>query len=382
MLAHMLTFTALALFLPLIREDLQLSFTQGGVLGAAATFSYALGQMPAGFLADRFGAKRLFYLGLLGWSVMSLVFGFIHSFPLAVANQLVAGVFRALLFAPGLALLASSFGPERRATAMSFFWVGCFCGNIVLALAGPLLAAQFGWRAAYIFFAALGVVAVLGYFLSPAQATPHVAGRRFAVTDALALLRHGILWICAALQFVRFAVATAFNFWLPSLLVSDRGFSLQAAGLAVAMGSALTALGNPLGGYVSDRSRSPALVIGGSLAVLACSSAMLVLVDSIPMVWAVVAVNSLFMGLYFGPLFQVPLEALGTRAAGTAIGFGNFFANVGGLLAAYVLGVIKDHAGSFQWGFLGISALCIVGVALSVALARARASAVKPLSRC
>lgn len=376
MLAHMMTFTGLALFLPLIREDMQLSFTQGGVLSAAATFSYALGQVPAGFLADRFGAKRLFFLGLLGWSVMSLAFGLIHAFWLAVANQLVAGVFRALLFAPGLALLASSFGPERRATAMSFFWVGCFCGNIVLALLGPLLAAQFGWRSAYMFFAALGVVAVFGYFLSPPQAAPPGAGRRFAIADALQLLRHGILWVCAALQFVRFAVATAFNFWLPSLLVSERGFSLQAAGLAVAMGSALTALGNPLGGYVSDRMRSPSLVIGGSLAILACTSALLVLVDSIAMVWVVVAVNSLFMGFYFGPLFQVPLEVLGTRAAGTAIGFGNFFANVGGLLAAYALGVIKDHAGSFQWGFLGISVLCIAGVALSAVLARVRASAV------
>lgn len=378
MLAHMLTFTGLALFLPLIREDMQLSFTQGGVLSAAATLSYALGQMPAGFLADRFGAKRLFFVGLLGWSVMSVAFGLIHSFWLAVANQLVAGLFRALLFAPGLALLASSFGPERRATAMSFFWVGCFCGNIVLALLGPILAAQFGWRSAYMFFAALGVVAVFGYFLSPPQAGVHGTGRRFAIADALQLLQHGILWICAALQFVRFAVATAFNFWLPSLLVSDRGFSLQAAGFAVAMGSALTALGNPLGGYVSDRMRNPSLVIGGSLAVLACTSALLVLVDSIPMVWVVIAVNSLFMGFYFGPLFQVPLEVLGTRAAGTATGFGNFFANVGGLLAAYALGVIKDHAGSFQWGFLGISVLCIAGVALSVVLARVRASAAAP----
>ena len=378
MLAHMLTFTGLALFLPLIREDMQLSFTQGGVLSAAATLSYALGQMPAGYLADRFGAKRLFYLGLLGWSVMSLAFALIHSFWLAVVNQLVAGVFRALLFAPGLALLASSFGPERRATAMSFFWVGAFAGNLVLALLGPFLAVQFGWRGAYLFFAALGVVAVSGYFLSPPPAARHAAARPFAIAEALQLLRHGILWICAALQFVRFAVATAFNFWLPSLLVSDRGFSLQTAGLAVAMGSALTALGNPVGGYVSDRIRNPALVIGGSLAVLACTSALLVLVESIPLVWAVVAVNSLFMGLYFGPLFQVPLDLLGPRAAGTAIGFGNFFANVGGLLAAYALGVIKDHSGSFQWGFLGISVLCIAGMALSVVLARARAAAAAP----
>ena len=56
---HSLTFVGLALFLPLIREDLQISYAQAGVLSAAATLSYALGQIPAGFLADRYGPRWL-----------------------------------------------------------------------------------------------------------------------------------------------------------------------------------------------------------------------------------------------------------------------------------------------------------------------------------
>ena len=45
----------IALFLPLIRGDLNISFTQAGMLSVAATATYALGQIPAGFLTDRFG---------------------------------------------------------------------------------------------------------------------------------------------------------------------------------------------------------------------------------------------------------------------------------------------------------------------------------------
>ena len=108
---HGLTFSAIPLLLPLIREDLQISFTQAGMLSAAATLSYAFGQIPAGFLSDRFGPKRLFFIGLLGWSALSLCFGLIHVFWFALITQLVAGAFRALLFAPGLALLASWFPP-------------------------------------------------------------------------------------------------------------------------------------------------------------------------------------------------------------------------------------------------------------------------------
>ena len=56
----------IALFLPLIREDLHITFTQAGLLSVAATATYALGQIPAGFLTDRFGPKRLFFIGVIG----------------------------------------------------------------------------------------------------------------------------------------------------------------------------------------------------------------------------------------------------------------------------------------------------------------------------
>ena len=59
-LVHGITFSAIPLLLPLIREDLAISFTEAGLLSAAATLSYALGQVPAGFLADRYGPRRLF----------------------------------------------------------------------------------------------------------------------------------------------------------------------------------------------------------------------------------------------------------------------------------------------------------------------------------
>ena len=66
---------ALALFLPIIREDLSLSFTQAGTLSASALLLYALMQIPAGYLADRFGPKRVFFVGILGSTALALTFG-------------------------------------------------------------------------------------------------------------------------------------------------------------------------------------------------------------------------------------------------------------------------------------------------------------------
>lgn len=372
---HGLTFSGIALFLPLIRADLQLSFAQGGLLAAAMTLSYGLGQIPAGYLSDRYGPKRLFFLGFLVWSALSLTLGLIHSFWLAVANQLAAGAFRALMFAPGLSLLASWFPAERRATAMSLYTVGGFSGTILVSLGGPLLAMKLGWRYAFILLAALGIAAAFVFHAYGREKTRKPGGRAVSIREALHVFRHRILWVCGSIQFVRFSVVTAFNFWLPSLLVADRGFSLEAAGLVAAMSAALTAPSNALGGYVSDRIQNPPLVIGGSLAILAAASVLIVAVDSTALLLLVVAIGSVFLQFYFGPLFFVPMEVLGSRTAGTAIGFSNLFANIGGVLAAYGLGMARDAAGSFAWGFFGIGALCLTGACLSLVLARMRTRA-------
>jgi len=371
-LVHGITFSAIPLLLPLIREDLQISFSEAGMLSAAATASYALGQIPAGFLSDRYGPRRLFFIGLTGWSVFSICFGLIHVFWLALITQFFAGAFRALLFAPGLALLASWFPKERRATAMSLYMVGGFAGTIVLSLVAPLLTAHYGWRAAFMLLAAPGIAAAWAFRRHARENTHTRPLQQLTLTDILSLVGHPILWVCNGLQFVRFSVVTAYIFWLPSFLVIDRGYTVQTAGLIVAMSAAFTAPSNMLGGYVSDRLRNPPLVIGSALLVLACTSSLLVMVDAGPLLIAVIAVNSVFLQFYFGPLFLVPMEVLGARIAGTATGFSNLFANIGGFLTAWALGAIKDQTGNFSWGFTGISIVCMIGIALTAVLARMR----------
>jgi nitrate/nitrite transporter NarK len=301
-----------------------------------------------------------------------LGFALIHDFWLALASQFVAGAFRALMFAPGLTLLAAWFPPQRRATAMGLYMVGGFAGNIVLALAGPLLTDLYGWRAALMLLAVPGLIAALVFRAAATEQPRRQPASRLAPSEIAQLARHPVMWVCCGLQVVRFSVVTAFVVWLPSLLVADRGLSVQTAGLIVAMGAALTAASNMVGGYVSDRLRNPPLVIGGSFAVLACASTLLSTVESVPLLLAVIAVSAIFLQFYFGPIFLVPVEVLGPRIAGTATGAANLFANIGGFATAYAFGVVKDHAGSFAWGYRGIGVLCLAGVALSVVLTRVR----------
>lgn len=364
-----LAFGGIALFLPLIRDDLGLSFTQAGILSASSTLVYAFMQIPSGVLADRLGPRRLFLLGLAGTNVLAFALALLHDYWLVLANQAVSGLFRALVFAPGLLLMTALFPPGRRATAMGLYVAAGFSSNIFLNLLGPVLVKPLGWRGLFMIFAGGGLVILLLYARLGPEAPP-AAGAHVPLREVFRLFRYPVMWVLGAIQYVRLAVAFGLAVWLPTFLVEDRGRSLQVAGILVAVGSALTAPSNFLGGYVSDRLGNPLLVIGGSLSVLAVTTFLLVHVHQIVLLVLVIAVNAIFVQLYFGPLFAVPIELLGPQTAGLASGFGNFFANMGGFTFAYTLGAVKDATGSFAGGFYALAGMCVAGVACTVLLAR------------
>ncbi|MGI5282132.1 MFS transporter [Nonomuraea polychroma] len=365
-----LCFGGIALFLPLIRQDLGISPSQAGLLAAAGTFTYALMQIPSGYLSDRFDTKRLFVVGLVGTNLLSLTFALLDSFGWLVVNQAVSGVFRALVFAPGLLLISRQFAEDRRATAMGLYVAGGFSSNILLNALGPVLVGPLGWRWLMILFAGSGLLVLLA-FARLGDPAPHKADAKPPTwADAREILSHRAVWLAGFIQFVRLAVVTGIGFWLPSLIVEDKGFSLGVAGAVVAIGAAVTAPANFLGGWVSDRLGRPLAVVGVSLAMLAVTIFLIPFVDALPVLIAVIAVNSVFLQLYFGPLFAVPLQHVGTANAGLVTGFSNFCANLGGVAFAYGLGAFKDATGSFDAGLWALAGMCAAGLAVTGLIAR------------
>ena len=363
-----LVFGGVALFLPRIRADLGLTFAQAGTLSAASTFVYALMQIPSGYLVDRFGPKRLFFIGAIGTNILGATFALLDSYPWIIANQATAGFFRSLLFAPGLVLISSWFPPNRRATAMGLFVAGGFTSNIALNLVGPFLEARYGWRMPFFLFSGLGLLAALAYVRFARERTDSVAGRA-SVREALGLFRFKVMWVIGGIQYVRLSVALGLNFWLPTLLVDQKGFDLPDAGKLIALGALVAVPSNFIGGYLSDRLDRPLLVIAGSLVMLALTTALLAVVTSPALLVAIVCLNSMFIQLYFGPLFAVPAEMLGPRRAGISTGFSNFFANLGGFTFSFLIGALKDFTGSFNAGFYALCACCIAGIGLTMVLA-------------
>ena len=374
-----LSMGGIALLLPTIRKDLGLTFTQGGSLAAATTLVYAMMQIPAGYLSDRFSPKRLFCIGILGSTILALTFGLVRNYPQALANQTLSGFFRALLFTPGMALLTGWFPPSRRATATGLYLVGGASGSVIFNLLGPLLVARYGWRFSFISIASVGIIAILFLLRFGKDPPTTVERQKGNMLEALHLFRHKIMWVCGGIQYIRFGVVQGITYWLPSLLVNEKGLSLQLAGFIIAIQVVLLSPSNILGGYISDRLKNPFLVIGVSLGVLGITTGLMITVRSMILLVALIFINAIFLQMYFGPLFSVAVEILGVRKAGISIGFSNLFANVGGFSAIYLLGALKDTYGAFKPGFLAICGACFVGLALTLVLSRMRDNITVPI---
>jgi nitrate/nitrite transporter NarK len=185
------------------------------------------------------------------------------------------------------------------------------------------------------------------------------------------LLGEPIIWLASVVQFTRLAVTMALRFWLPSYLIADKGFTLEGAALAVGVGSAVSVVATLAGGQVSDRLGRPLVVIATSLAALAVCLATLTVVEDFIVLLLVITTLYVFVQAYSGSLFEIPLKRLGTAHAGTINGFGNFWANLGGLTLSFALGATKDATGSFNAGWLALSALCVLSI-VATGLMRSR----------
>ncbi len=366
-----LTLGAVALALPLIRSDIAMTFAQAGALSFATTLTYALGQVPAGLLGDRFGARRVMIVGLVGLNAATTLIALVTSYLGMLVVLVVVGALRALVFPPGLSLITAEFSTGRRATAMSLFMSAGFVSTLVVSLAAPPLIAVAGWRGVFAVFGVVGVLTAAVFALVSRTPDPHVArprAHRAPRTGLRRLLRHPVVWLAAVVQFTRLAVTISLRFWIPTYLVLDKGFSVAAAAVVVAVGSAISIAATLVGGHLSDRRKQPLRVISTSLVMLTIGLVLITTLDELAAVLVVVAVLFAFVQAYSGSLFEVPLRALGEENANVLNGFGNFWANVGGLVMSLALGIVKDVTGSFDAGWLTLAGLCAVALLATVGL--------------
>jgi len=370
---HAIPLAGLPLLLPLIRQDLQLTYTQVGSLASAGLLIYALMQFPAGYLSDRYSPRKLVVIGVLGLTGLSVLLAFSRQYWQVLVIQFFWGFFMSLEFTPAMSLFIRWFSPERRTTATTLPVVGTSLGILVVNFLFPVIVNHYDtWRLPFILFGVVGIVLALVLLILGREAVSGGTRAKFRLDVIREIFCYKQVWICYGLQFIRFSIVRGILFWLPTLLISEKQFTLQLAGTVIALQAIITGAFNVFMAYLSDRFKRPTMVIGISMVMLLVTTGLLVPLNSTGLIIVVIFVNAIFLQAYFGPLFTLAVEILGPDKTGISNGVSNMFAIFGGLVTAYLMGVLRDATGSFELGFYAICVLCAVGLILTLILAAVR----------
>ncbi|HLI58096.1 MAG TPA: MFS transporter [Solirubrobacteraceae bacterium] len=367
-LAFMASFSAWGLIAPLAKhfqDTLGLSSTATFFLTAVPVVLGSLLRVPVGMLTDRLGGRRMFALLLAASAVPAVLFGYAQGYWQLVGVGFLLGVTGAS-FAIGVPFVAAWFEPERQGLAVGIYGVGNV-GTAIAALSAPAIVHNWGrptlgWIAGGVLVGVAALVAAGG----------RDAPRRRPPAHYLETLRAGWrLYRLAVFYAITFGGFVAMALLLPKLLKDWFGYSLFQAGLRAAGFSIAGTLARPVGGWLADRVGAyPVLTL--AFAGVAVDAAVLAALAPSPRIVPITITCltlACCLGAGSGAVFKlVPHEF--PHEAGAAAGIVGATGGLGGFFPPLLMGIVKDHTGTYSLGFVGLLAATGFCLALAIWLIR------------
>lgn len=374
---HRVSYSAV---LPVIMKDLGISFAGAGLLLAAYMSAYSLLQAPSGTLSDRLGYGRLVPWFLLLMAVGMILFSFVADLVQAVVARFLMGVGGAMMFIPGLRLLAESFSKETRGTAVGAFSTAIGIGPLIALITMPILEQSVGWRGSFLIMTIPVFISALFIKLKIKPLTGPSSLRGDAVNSKESASGHSYIGILSNPQVWLISLATLlyaggfyglFTF-IPTYLFQVLNLPLVYAGLVSGLSMGLLTVGILLFGRLSDVLGRRKFVFGGCQIATALLLLLLIRTDGLLFSVALVGLIGLFMGAEFLG-YVIATESFPSAMRGAVTGVISMNVHVGALLFPVIVGYILDLTQSYSSAYVLISVLLIFGGALSLIVREAKA---------
>jgi predicted MFS family arabinose efflux permease len=250
-----------------LQHDLGINDGQAGGLVTAFMIGYFLTSPVFGWLGDRCSRKWLIAAGILVWSVGTILTGFAETFAMLVAFRVLVGVGEASYATISPSLISDSYAPAKRNNALTIFYVAIPVGAALGTIIGGIIAAKWGWRHAFIWAGAPGLLLALVMLpfaeLKRGQCGDQMTEAKKApsVRDILHLfcIRDFLLVVLGYTAYT-FALG-AFGVWGPTFLHRAHGIAVDQAGEFFGVVLVVAGLvGTLLGGFAATawQKRNPA----------------------------------------------------------------------------------------------------------------------------
>ena len=351
----------------LIQDELGFSAEQLGLLFSAFFWSYALLQIPVGWVAERFGAGRVLAGGLAVWACATMLVGVAQSFAALLVLRLLLGVGESAGFPCVSKLLATLVPVESLGTANGIVAFAYLFGPAVGAYCGGLLMVEFGWRAVFWIFGTLSLLWLLPWSRVEVARCPVQASAGIGPT-LHTLLRQPSLW---GTSLGLFSSNYTFYFmltWLPFYLVRERGFSTGEMASLTGGSYVVNALSALLTGWAIDRvARSghanlayKAVMVAAHVGSVACM--LCIALAAPPWALGAIFVYQVLSGMSSPGVFAMSQILAGPSASGRWVGIQNAVGNLAGVIAPALAGLLVKSTHHFTAAFLLAAIVSVLGL--------------------
>jgi ACS family glucarate transporter-like MFS transporter len=375
-----------------LSTEYRLSNVQFGLLSTALLIGYTLFQTPAGWLADRFGPRRVLTGGVLWWGVFTALTAAVPvsiGRPLAalIAVRFLLGAGEAIMYPASNQFVSRWIPTQERGAANGLIFAGVGAGSGLSPFLVIYTMAHHGWRFSFWVCALIGCATGVVWYLA-ARDTPqehqHVSpveltkiqcgltlGSRTDRTGGASspwpsILTSKDIWLVTASYFCYGYVAWIFFAWFYRYLSEVRGLNLKVSAFYGTLPFLAMALSCPLGGLLSDvLTRAAGRRVGRcGVAAFAIALAGVFLafgsrVDNARLASIVLAGGAGALYLSQSSFWSVSAD-IGGSYSGSVSGFMNMGAQAGGALTASLTPWIAAHYG-WTASFLVAAALCGIG---------------------
>ncbi len=338
---------------PLIKSEWMISDAQLGMLSGVVALMVGLLTFPLSLLADRWGRVRSLALMAVVWSLATLACGLAQDYQQMFIARFFVGVGEAAYGSVGIAVVLSVFPKRLRATLTGAFMAGGMFGSVLGMALGGAIAAQMGWRWAFVGMALFGLALGLLYPLVVTEA--RIAGGKRKLAPPRLSLRSlfGSVSLRSAYlgSGLQLFVCGAFIVWMPSFMNRFYGMSTDKAGAGAALVVLSGGAGMILCGMLSDRlcharpARKFALAIGYCLGSCMLLSAAFSLAPGTAQLALIVA-GMFFAAGITGPAGAMVANLTDRRIHGTAFATLTLVNNLVGMAPGpWVTGMLADRVG-------------------------------------
>ena len=377
----------LSIVAPFLSKELGLDPVQMGLLFSAFAWSYAIANLPGGYLIDRFGSRAIYGIAQLAWSVSTLGLGLANGFAALFGLRFAVGLAEAPAFPVNNRVVSTWFPQRERGRATSTYASGQYVGS---ALLSPLLfwmAVNHGWRSVFLLTGLAGIGSAIVWLIvyrEPRQSTranaeelalitaggalTEMAPREHVTRAQIArLLRERQVW---ALGLGKFAVMSSLYFlltWFPTYLVQQRGLTSLKAGAATSLPYVAATIGVMLGGAWSDWLLRRGVGISAARKIpivtgfLGASSIVLVnYVSGTALALALLTFAFFAQGVSSNS-WSIIAEVAPRKMMGMTGGIINFTGHIAGIVTPILIGYILRETHSFELVLAYVSLAGLVG---------------------